>query len=267
MRHRPVPTQPPEGVMAPRTNPRPDIPLLIPDWPLPGNVRAIQTTRAGGVSGGSWSSLNLAAHTGDDPAAVHANRRILVEALELPAAPLWPRQVHGTGVADAVALTEASTADAVIARAPGAVCAVQTADCLPVLFCSRDGHAIAAAHAGWRGLAAGVLEATVDAMDAAPDAITAWLGPAIGPQAFEVGPEVRAAFLNQHAGTAAAFRPGAGDRWFADIYHLARLRLHQTGVTRIHGGGHCTFHEPDTFFSYRRNTTTGRMATLIWRTT
>ncbi|AGA34125.1 YfiH family protein; multi-copper polyphenol oxidoreductase laccase [Thioalkalivibrio nitratireducens DSM 14787] len=242
------------------------IPLIIPDWPLSPNLRAAQTTRAGGVSAGRWSALNLAGHTGDAPEAVAANRRLLADALGLPVPPVWPRQVHGAAVADASDVRDGATeADAVVAGWAGQVCSVQTADCLPVLFASLDGRTVAAAHAGWRGLAAGVLEATLQAMGHPPGDVTAWLGPAIGPDAFEVGPEVRAAFLAGDPGAEAAFRSGTGDRWFADIYRLARLRLQHAGIREIHGGGRCTFAESDTFFSYRRDGVCGRMATLIWR--
>ncbi len=241
------------------------IPLLIPDWPLPSQVRAIQTTRAGGFSSGPWASLNLALHTGDDPAIVHSNRVHLARELALPRVPAWPRQVHGAGVVSAARLSGDTEADAVVARAVGQVCSVQTADCLPVLFASADGQEIGAAHAGWRGLAGGILEATLQAMEYPPDAITAWLGPAIGPEAFEVGPEVRAAFLDRDPAAATAFRPGLGDRWLADVYQLARQRLERAGVREIHGGGRCTHRESDTFFSYRRDGVCGRMATLIWR--
>ncbi|AHE99184.1 laccase [Thioalkalivibrio paradoxus ARh 1] len=242
------------------------MPLIVPDWPLPPNLRAVQTTRAGGVSTGRWSTLNLARHTGDAEAAVAANRRLLAAALELPVPPAWPRQVHGAAVADAGELRDSETdADAVVARRPGQVCGVQTADCLPVLLASRDGGTVAAAHAGWRGLAAGVLEATLQAMARSPGDVTAWLGPAIGPENFEVGPEVRAAFLAGDPAAEAAFRPGTGDRWFADLYRLARRRLRHAGIREIHGGGRCTFAESDTFFSYRRDGVCGRMATLIWR--
>ncbi len=242
-----------------------DLPLLVPDWPLPPGVRAVQTTRVGGYSAGPWASLNLALHTGDDPAIVHRNRQHLSRLLDLPEPPVWPRQVHGSGVASADAVTGDTEADAVIAAAAGEVCSVQTADCLPVLFASTDGQEVGAAHAGWRGLAGGVLEATLRAMQHPPEAITAWLGPAIGPEAFEVGPEVRAVFLNQDPEAATAFRPGLGDRWFADVYHLARQRLERAGVREIHGGGRCTHRESHTFFSYRRDGRCGRMATLIWR--
>jgi polyphenol oxidase len=241
------------------------LPMIVPDWPLPSNLRAVQTTRSGGVSAGPWHSLNLALHTGDDPEAVQRNRSLLSQALDLPRVPVWPTQVHGAVVAEAAAMTGAVEADAVVARAPGQVCSVQTADCLPVLFASLDGQRVAAAHAGWRGLAGGVLEATLDALGYPPAEVTAWLGPAIGPDAFEVGPEVRAAFVGPDNAAATAFRQGTGDRWFADIYRLARLRLERAGLREIHGGGRCTHAEPETFFSYRRDGTCGRMATLIWR--
>lgn len=242
-----------------------EIPLLIPDWPLPPGVHAVQTTRTGGFSTDSWSSLNLALHTGDDPSTVQRNRLRLTEALGLPREPVWPRQVHGAVVARADAMTEDTEADAVTAWAAGHVCCVQTADCLPVLFASTDGRRVAAAHAGWRGLAAGVLEATVQAMEHPPEHITAWLGPAIGSEAFEVGPEVRAAFLAHDPEATEAFRPGSGDRWFADVYRLARQRLRRAGIRDIHGGGRCTYSESETFFSYRRDGVCGRMGTLIWR--
>jgi polyphenol oxidase len=239
--------------------------LIRPDWPLPANLRAVQTTRVGGVSEGPWASLNLALHTGDDPEAVAQNRARLAAALALPRLPDWPQQVHGVVVAEAGRITAGTAADAVVGFAPGAVCAVQTADCLPVLFASGDGAALAAAHAGWRGLVSGVLEATVRAMRQPPGEISAWLGPAIGPAAFEVGSEVRAAFLAADAGADAGFVPGRAGRWHADLYWLARRRLARVGVTAVHGGGHCTFTEAESFFSYRREGVCGRMATLIWR--
>ena len=243
----------------------PEPALIEPDWPLPAGVRAVQTTRHGGFSTGAWSSLNLGLHTGDDPARVRANQQHLAAVLGLSGRLRWPRQVHGTEVCAVAALSAETCADAVVAQRAGEVCAVQTADCLPVLFCTRDGSQVAAAHAGWRGLAAGVLEATLQQLDAAPADVLVWLGPAIGPQAFEVGPEVQAAFTAQQPAAAAAFVPGRGDRFFADIYQLARLRLAVCGVAAIYGGEYCTYTESDTFFSYRRNSECGRMTTLIWR--
>ncbi|TCJ18587.1 peptidoglycan editing factor PgeF [Parasulfuritortus cantonensis] len=241
---------------------------LLPDWPAPARVRAFMTTRAGGVSRPPWASMNPAAHVGDDPAAVAENRRILRAGL--PAEPLWLEQVHGTCVAEAPAEAP-PCADASLARGPGQVCAVLTADCLPVLFCDRAGRVVAAAHAGWRGLAAGVLEATVARMAVAPDAVLAWLGAAIGPAAFEVGDEVREAFVSRHPLAAVAFRPAlpgtldeAPRKWLADLYALARIRLAAIGVAAVYGGGLCTYADATRFYSYRRDGRTGRMASLVW---
>ncbi len=235
--------------------------FILPGWPAPTRVKSLMTTRAGGTSAAPWASLNLGDHVGDDPAHVAANRAWLRGIL--PDEPGWLRQVHSARV---VELGGGETeADASVTREPGRVCAVLTADCLPVLFCDRSGSVVAAAHAGWRGLAGGVLEATVAAMQVPPGEILAWMGAAIGPQAFEVGDDVRAAFLAQHPETAAAFAPqGATGKWLADIYALARIRLNRVGVQAIHGGGRCTFTESETFFSYRRDGVTGRMASLIW---
>jgi YfiH family protein len=237
------------------------LPLIQPDWPAPAGVRACVTTRLGGVSAPPFGPFNVASHVGDDPQAVAANRARL-RAL-LPAEPVWLEQVHGTAVADADCVTGA-TADASVARLPGHVCAVLTADCLPVLFCNRQATVVAAAHAGWRGLAGGVLANAVARMGCPPDDILAWLGPAIGPAAFEVGPEVRTAFIDRLPRAQDAFRPGQGDRLFADIYALARLELAQTGVHAVFGGGLCTVGQPGLFHSYRRDGVTGRMASLVW---
>lgn len=235
---------------------------ILPDWPAPPNVRALQTTRQGGVSLAPYDSLNLGSHVGDNPLAV-ARNRILLNTL-LPTEPVWLEQVHGTVVASADAASCRTRADACIARQRAAVCVVMTADCLPVLLCDEAGTVVGAAHAGWRGLCDGVVEATVQAMACVPQDLMAWLGPAIGPQAFEVGEEVRAAFLAVQPQAAAAFVPGQPGKWFADLYALARLRLNGLGITRIYGGGHCTYAERDQFFSYRRDGTTGRMGTFIW---
>ncbi len=236
---------------------------IVPDWPAPARVRALSTTRAGGVSAAPYASLNLGTHVGDDPACVAANRA-RVRSL-LPAEPCWLNQVHGTAVVDAATAAGVPAADAAVSRTPGAVCVVMTADCLPVLLCDRAGTVVGAAHAGWRGLHGGVIEACVAAMQVAPSEIMAWLGPAIGPQAFEVGDEVRAAFVAADPGADAAFRPaGAPGKWLADIYLLARRRLAALGVTAIHGGEGCTVAEPARFFSFRRDGATGRMASLIW---
>ncbi len=237
------------------------------DWPAPPWVRAYTSTRRGGVSTGAFSSLNLGLHVGDDPLAVAANRARLRAALALPAEPEWLAQVHGCAAVSLDAGTSGGAppvADAALCRRPGRVCAVLTADCLPVLLCDRGGTVCAAVHAGWRGLHRGILEAALCQLGVAPGNLLAWLGPAIGPERFEVGPEVRAAFVGDRAAAAAAFRPGAGDRWLADIYGLARLRLGAAGVGAVFGGDLCTVSDPGRFFSYRRDGRTGRMATLIW---
>ncbi len=236
-------------------------PLITPDWPVPAHVKSLMTTRTGGVSVGPFASLNLAAHVQDDPAAVAENRRRL--RAFLPTEPIWLNQVHGTQIIQADTASGVPDADASFTCAPHTVCAVMTADCLPVLFCARDGSAVAAAHAGWRGLAAGVLEATLAALQTPPDEVLVWLGAAIGPSAFEVGAEVRDAFIASHPESAAAFMPHQ-QKWLADIYALARLRLQACGVTEIYGGGLCTYTDAARFYSYRRDSVTGRMATLIW---
>jgi YfiH family protein len=225
----------------------------------------VVTTREHGASRGPYAGLNLADHVGDDPLAVQQNRSRLRAALELSEEPVWLRQVHGTRCVRLDTLEEGPVeGDASVAFSPGGVCAVLTADCLPVLFADRAGSRVGAAHAGWRGLAAGVLEATVAALDSDPQQLVAWLGPAIGPDRFEVGGEVRAAFLDLDPGAEACFRPGQGDRWLADIYALARRRLQAAGLSEIHGGGFCTHLEAERFYSYRRDGATGRMASLIW---
>jgi polyphenol oxidase len=238
--------------------------LIVPDWPAPGGVRAAFTLRSAGVSAAPYDSLNLGAHVGDDPAAVAENRRRLRESLRLPCEPAWLRQVHGVRVLDLESDGAGEAADGAIARSGRHVCAVQVADCLPVLFTSRAGGIVAAAHAGWRGLAAGVLESTVAGMDIDPTELLAWLGPAIGPADFEVGEEVRGAFLAHDGAAACAFRSNARGRWQCDLCGLARQRLEAAGVTAIHGGGWSTVADPARFFSYRRDGECGRMAALIW---
>jgi hypothetical protein len=236
--------------------------FIVPEWPAPPGVRALVTTRGGGVSRGAYASLNLGDHVGDDAQAVACNRALLRQ--HLPAEPRWLRQVHGTRCVVAEEAAGNEEADAAASFRPGTVCSVLTADCLPVLFCDVGGTVVAAAHAGWRGLAAGVLEATVTAMRRAPAAILAWLGPAIGPRAFEVGDEVRAAFVARDAAAAAAFVPHGTGKWLCDIYALARLRLAALGVRRVASADFCTVSDRDRFYSYRRDGTTGRMASLIW---
>lgn len=236
--------------------------IIKPDWPAPAAVQALVTTRAGGVSLPPYDSLNLGDHVGDDPVAVVLNRQRL-RAL-LPAEPRWLKQVHGTVVAKADMIVEPVEADAAVSFTAGMVCAVLTADCLPVLFCDRQGTRVAAAHAGWRGLAAGVLEAAAAAMQCPSSDILAWLGPAIGPQAFEVGEEVREAFVRDLPAAARAFTPRQSGKWLADIYELARLRLARAGVREVYGGGLCTYSDSERFYSYRREKATGRMAALVW---
>jgi YfiH family protein len=239
--------------------------LIEPDWPAPARVRALCTTRGGGMSEGAYSALNLADHVGDDPSRVEQNRALLRERLDLPAEPLWLQQVHGCGVADSGTDDRGCEADASIAFGPRQVCAVMTADCLPLLLCDRAGTRVAAIHAGWRGLADGVIEAAVRRIAVAPEDLLCWLGPAIGPDAFEVGAEVRARFIELSGEYAkAAFKPSPAGRWLADLYALATARLASMGVKQVWGGGLCTYSDPARFFSYRRDGVTGRMASLIW---
>ena len=236
---------------------------IHPDWPVLAHVRALSTTRLGGCSSAPYDSLNLGSHVGDEPARVAANRAALRAVL--PDEPCWLNQVHGVEVADAAVCAGVPDADAAISRLPGKVCVVMTADCLPVLLCDRAGTVVGAAHAGWRGLVDGVIEATVAKMAVPSSEVLAWLGPAIGPQAFEVGEEVRAAFLAVDSAADAAFRPGPQPgKWLADIYLLARQRLGRLGVTAVYGGDACTVTDKERFFSYRRDGRTGRMASLIW---
>jgi YfiH family protein len=237
---------------------------IIPRWPAPERVRAVSTTRHGGTSRPPYDTLNLADHVGDNAAAVAANRGYLVQAMSLPAMPAWLQQVHGVQVVDAAGVTAPAVADAAYALEPGVVCAVLTADCLPVLLCDCGGRAVAAAHAGWRGLAGGVIEQTIAAMPVAGDELMAWLGPAISAEAYVVGDEVRETFMNHDPGAETAFRPAAAGGWHADLYRLARQRLQGQGVTEVHGGGYCTRQDPGRFYSYRRDGVTGRMASLIW---
>ncbi|WP_353231509.1 peptidoglycan editing factor PgeF [Pseudomonas helleri] len=235
--------------------------FLIPDWPAPAGVRACVTTRAGGVSVAPFDSFNLGDHVGDDPVAVAHNRHRLTHIFDVQ--PAWLSQVHGVVVAPATP-GQIAEADASWTATPGIACTVMTADCLPALFCDRAGTRVAAAHAGWRGLAAGVLEAAAQSLNVEPQDILVWLGPAIGPKAFEVGGEVRDVFINDLPDAAAAFVPSINEgRYMADIYELARLRLARCGITAVYGGGFCTVTDPR-FFSYRRSPRTGRFASLVW---
>jgi YfiH family protein len=237
--------------------------FIQPDWPAPANVKSLQTTRLGGVSAAPYDTFNLGLHVGDDPVRVNYNRQLLAPLM--PSEPVWLEQVHGTVVANADRAACQIQADACIARQRGSVCVVMTADCLPLLLCDEAGTVVGAAHAGWKGLAAGVIEATVKAMDIVPQKLMAWLGPAIGPEAFEVGNDVRAAFIaHQEQASEAFVAHGDHGKYRADIYLLARQRLQTLGIANISGGNFCTYHQRDKFFSYRRDGLTGRMGTFVW---
>ena len=238
---------------------------IAPDWPAPGRVRAASTTRTGGTSGGPWRSLNLADHVADDGAAVSRNRARLRHALVLPEEPRWLVQRHGARVVEAGSAPDGAPADGIVAREPGMVCAVLAADCMPVLLCDRGATVVAALHAGWRGIAAGILEAGIRAAGTAPGELMAWLGPAIATERYEVGPDVRDALLAGDPDAVDAFRPsGPPGRWRADLERVVRRRLARCGVGSVHGGGTCTASDPGRFFSHRRDGVTGRMATLVW---
>ena len=242
--------------------------VLAADWPAPPGVHAMTTLRGpAGASLPPFERFDLGLRNGDDPARVAGNRALLVTGLGLPSDPRWLRQVHGTRVAVEPRAGAEEEADAAVTRQPGVVLAILTADCLPVVFASGDGRVLAAAHAGWRGLAAGVLEATVAAMDVAPAEVRAWLGPAAGPDAYEVGAEVHDAFAGRDPGAASAFAATRPGHWHVDLYALARRRLQAAGLapTAIHGGGLSTITDPARFYSHRRDPQTGRMATLLWR--
>lgn len=237
---------------------------IVPDWPAPANVKAFITTRAGGISGGAYASFNLGLRTDDSPQAIAANRQRLRAAL--PQEPKWLRQVHGSLVVEADDLNGVPEADAAVARRPRTVCAVLVADCIPVLLADRAGATVGIAHAGWRGLAGGVIENAVERMTVAAEELIAYLGPGIGRHAFEVGADVREAFLARDARAEAAFTPHTPGKWLADLFLLARQRLAGAGIRSIHGGELCTYSDPQRFYSYRRDRATGRMAAVIWRT-
>lgn len=237
---------------------------IIPDWPAPGQVHAVITTRTGGYSQAPYSSLNLAEHVGDDPEVVAKNRAQLRDSLQLPSEPMWLQQVHGCEVVETVGAENGNCADASTTKNSGEVCVVMTADCLPVLLCNRSGTRVAAVHAGWRGLADGVIEAAVAKFSEPGEELLAWLGPAIGPDKFEIGGEVRDRFLADNPADASAFVAKGSDKWLADIYALARSRLQSMNCGYIGGGDYCTVTESERFFSYRREGITGRMAALIW---
>ncbi|HEX7466344.1 MAG TPA: peptidoglycan editing factor PgeF, partial [Usitatibacter sp.] len=237
---------------------------IAPDWPAPTRVRAFVTTRHGGVSGGEYASLNLGARGGDDPRNVASNRLVVRD--HLPSMPRWMAQAHGTAVCDldAIGDHDVATADAAVTGTPGTVGVVLTADCMPLFVADRGGTRVGVAHAGWRGMAAGVIENAVSSLGVDPREVVAWMGPTIGPTAFEVGPEVREAFVAADPGARAAFMPHAAGKFMADLYALARRRLARAGVREVHGGGFCTYRETQRFFSYRRVAESGRMGAFIW---
>jgi len=235
--------------------------LIIPDWPAPSNVHAIQTTRQGGFSEAPFESLNLGAHVQDHLITVVKNRQLLNQFV--PTEPVWLNQVHGTKVVDAALSSCIQDADASFTRQSNVVCVTMTADCLPVLLCDKQGTAVAAIHAGWRSLCNGVIENAVLTMGLKAEDLLAWLGPAIGPDAFEVGAEVRQSFIEKDTNATQAFQPNA-DKWLANLYLLATQRLNNVGIKAIYGGGDCTYSFPERYFSFRRDGMTGRMATMIW---
>jgi YfiH family protein len=235
---------------------------IVPDWPAPARVKSLITTRGGGVSTGVYAGLNLGLRTGDDEAAVRANLDCVRACL--PREPGWLRQVHGSRVVAIDGIAEIPEADASVARQGGTVCVVTIADCMPVLLCDQAGSVVGIAHAGWRGLSLGVIENTVSEMGVAPARLLAYLGPAIGPGAFEVGADVRAAFIAADSAADHAFKPLREHKWLADLFLLARQSLARCGVRQVFGGGLCTYSDPARFYSYRRDKTTGRMAALIW---
>ncbi len=242
-----------------RSLPHPD--WITPDWPAGSRVHALITTRDGGVSSGKFASLNLSMRVGDDPRRVARNRAILRACL--PAEPAWVKQVHGTAVIDAARATPDAEADGIVTQSPGRVCAVMVADCLPVLLSDREGKSVGIAHAGWRGLAGGIVENVVQAMGVRSRDVIAYIGPGIGARRYEVGEDVRSAFVDRDPAAARSFAPRQDGKYLVDLCALARQRLAAAGVAGIHGGGFCTASE-ERFFSFRRDQTTGRMAGLIW---
>jgi YfiH family protein len=240
--------------------------VITPNWPAAKNIKAFTTTRHGGVSQQAFASLNLANHVGDDTEAVKNNRALLRAQMRLPNEPVWINQVHGVEVVQADIISSLTTADASFTNQPNIVCVVMTADCLPVFFCNKAGTHVAVAHAGWRGLVDGVIEETIKALKIPGNELLVWLGPAIGPQAFEVGEEVLQKFCAIDPQAEAAFKTSPNNRWLGDIYLLAKQRLQKCGVTAIYGGDLCTYSDSEQFFSYRRDGQTGRMASLIWIT-
>jgi polyphenol oxidase len=238
--------------------------FITPAWPAPANVHALTTLRNGGYSSGPYAAFNLADHTGDDAATVLGNRALLREHFSLPAEPIWLQQVHSSRIVAAAPNKTGAEADGSWTDHAGLVCVVMTADCLPVLICNRQGGKVAAVHAGWRGLHAGVVTSAIRMLDSDPAELLVWLGPAIGPQAFEVGAEVFRAFADRNAENTSAFRRADDQHWMCDLYQLARIELSSRGVTSVFGGNACTFTDEKRFYSYRRDGDTGRMASLIW---
>lgn len=238
--------------------------VIKPDWPAPSSIHAFTTTRTGGCSLSPYDSLNLATHVDDELSHVEQNRQWLQQELQLPNQPFWLNQVHSTIVVEANNTVGVPTADASFTQTPNIVCTVLTADCLPLLVCDRAGTTVAAIHAGWKGLANGVIEATIKALPVDAKELLVWLGPAIGPKAFEVGEDVFTLFTTHDPDAKLAFNPIDKGRWLGNIYLLAKQRLHALGVSHIYGGDHCTYQESEQFYSYRRDNHTGRMASLIW---
>lgn len=238
--------------------------FLRPDWPAPANVGAATTTRGGGASVAPYASLNLGDHVDDQTSAVAENRRRVRAGLALPGEPVWLKQVHGNRVVDAAGVPPGTTADGAYAAERGVVCAILTADCMPIFVCNRAGTEVALLHAGWRGLADGVIEKGLERFRAPGSELLVWLGPAIGPAAYEVGEELRDIFVVQDADAAEVFRPGARGKWYMNLYAAARRRLTARGVRAIYGGDYCTAAQANLFFSHRRDGVTGRMASLIW---
>jgi polyphenol oxidase len=236
---------------------------LKPDWPAPANIHAATTLRIGGVSQGKYASFNLATHVGDNPEVVKQNRKVLKTLLSLPSEPVWLSQTHSNCAVGAIVKDLPEQADASYTNQAGVVCAVMTADCLPLLVCTDDGSEIAAIHAGWRGLVDGVIDNTIAALP--NKKLMVWLGPAIGPEYFEVGSEVRNVYLSRSMEFSNAFKQKSQDKWLADIYQLARINLSMLSIDKVYGGNFCTFSDTERFYSYRRDKDTGRMATLIWR--
>ncbi len=238
--------------------------LIKPSWPAPERVKAFSTTRQGGVSQPPFDALNLGMHVGDDPVQVKQNREWLTQQLALPSDPIWLNQIHGIHALCLDHDVSERDADASFSFQAERVCIVMTADCLPVLLCDRKGSCVAAVHAGWRGLCNGIIEATLEKLALRSEDVLAWLGPAIGPTAFEVGEEVKDAFVQEYKEDSTAFSPQADGKWTANLYQLAEQRLRRTGVSAIYGGEYCTYNEPERFFSYRREGQTGRLASFIW---